>query len=72
MASSYPDISHKKAHRGAESAKVVLRQRLLPDPKNCPDAESVAQTCWDLHLLAAAKLWEVLMAGRSHRTLERF
>jgi hypothetical protein len=35
-------ISHtKKAHRGAESAKVVLRERLLTDPRNRPDADRV-------------------------------
>src|SRR6266404_8181740 len=33
-------ISHtKKAHRGAESAKVVLRERLLTDLRNRPDAD---------------------------------
>ena len=35
-------ISHtKKAHRGAESAKVVLRERLLTDLRNRPDADRV-------------------------------
>jgi hypothetical protein len=35
-------ISHtKKAHRGAESAKVVLRERLLRDSRNRPDADRV-------------------------------
>jgi hypothetical protein len=35
-------ISHtKKAHRGAESVKVVLREPLLPDPRSHPDADRV-------------------------------
>jgi hypothetical protein len=59
-----PEISHKKAHRGGESAKVVLRQRTLQaSGRFLESGKSVTQTGLDSHPSATAKLWVVLIGG---------
>src|SRR6266705_1628963 len=62
-------ISHTiEAHRGAESAKVVVPQR-LPTIRGAPRCrQSVAQTCLNLHPWNAEPLWRGSTAGRSRRT----
>src|ERR1700726_4643652 len=63
-----PDISHYSVHRSAESAKVVVRER-LSSIRGAPRCrQSVAQICLDLHPWKAARWWLRSTEAQSRRT----